>query len=94
MIEYDIPDREGSGSAEVITWLIMRGALSANIRKIHQTYYLPTMTGLATAIYENQSIQPMASETKAYLSHVQHQLAGIDTLPGTYPFDPAMDSFS
>ena len=35
-------------------WLIMRGALSANIKKIHQSYYLPTMTGLATAIYENE----------------------------------------
>ena len=27
----------GLEGAEVITWLIMRGALSANIRKIHQT---------------------------------------------------------
>jgi gallate dioxygenase len=76
----------GLEGAEVITWLIMRGALSANIRKIHQTYYLPTMTGLATAIYENEAIAPMADETNAYLQHVQHQLAGIERLEGTYPF--------
>ena len=38
----------GMEGAEVIMWLIMRGALSANVRKVHQSYYLPTMTGLAT----------------------------------------------
>jgi gallate dioxygenase len=37
-------------------WLVMCAALSANVKKIHQTYYLPTMTGLATAIYENEAI--------------------------------------
>lgn len=77
----------GLEGAEVITWLIMRGALSANIKKIHETYYLPTMTGLATAIYENQAMAPMADETAAYLDHVRHQLAGIESLEGTYPFD-------
>lgn len=76
----------GLEGAEVITWLIMRGALSANVRKIHQTYYLPTMTGLATAIYENQAVTPMADESAAYLNHVHHQLAGIEKLEGTYPF--------
>ena len=77
----------GLEGAEVITWLIMRGALSANIKKIHQTYYLPTMTGLATAIYENQDVAPLANETEAYLKHMRHQLAGIEQLEGTYPFD-------
>jgi gallate dioxygenase len=77
----------GLEGAEVITWLIMRGALSANIKKIHQTYYLPTMTGLATAIYENQDIAPMADETANYLNRVNHQLAGVEKLEGTYPFD-------
>jgi gallate dioxygenase len=67
-------------------WLIMRGALSANIKKIHQTYYLPTMTGLATAIYENESIEPMADTTRDYRSHMKHQLEGIEQLQGTYPF--------
>jgi gallate dioxygenase len=33
----------------------MRGALSAGIRKIHQTYYPPSMTGIATAIYGNHA---------------------------------------
>jgi gallate dioxygenase len=76
----------GMEGAEVITWLIMRGALSANIKKVHQTYYLPTMTGLATAIYENQAAEPVAEETQAYMRHVGHQLEGVDKLEGTYPF--------
>ncbi len=76
----------GLEGAEVIMWLIMRGALSANIRKIHQTYYLPTMTGLATAIYENEAGEPTASQSGAYAAQMQKQLAGIEKLEGTYPF--------
>ena len=51
----DYAHRGGWESAEVVMWLIMRGALSANVKKIHQSYYLPSMTALATAVYENQA---------------------------------------
>jgi gallate dioxygenase len=50
-------------------WLIMRGALSANVRKIHQNYYLPTMTGLTTVIYENESSEMPKRVRAEYLSH-------------------------
>ena len=30
----------GWEGAEVIMWLVMRGALSANIKRVHQSYYL------------------------------------------------------
>lgn len=76
----------GLEGAEVIMWLIMRGALSANVRKVHQSYYLPTMTGLATAIYENEAIEPMADTIRAYREHIGEQLAGVAALDGTYPF--------
>ncbi len=76
----------GLEGAEIITWLIMRGALSANIKKIHQTYYLPTMTGLATAIYENEAVGTVAHEKQAHLDHMHRQLAGVEKLEGTYPF--------
>ena len=76
----------GVEGAEVIMWLVMRGALSANVKKIHQSYYLPSMTGLATAIYENEAVVPMADETESYLQHVRHELAGAERLEGTYPF--------
>jgi gallate dioxygenase len=51
-----------------------------------QTYYLPTMTGLATAIYENEAAAPLAHETEAYRNHIGRQLAGVEKLEGTYPF--------
>lgn len=81
----------GVEGAEVIMWLVMRGAMSASVRKIHQTYYLPTMTGIATAIYENEAVQSMADSGvhERYRAHVAEQLAGTDKLPGTYPFTHA-----
>ncbi len=79
-------EKGGMEGAEIIMWLIMRGALSANITKIHQSYYLPTMTGLATVIYENEAAEPMPETERAYTNHVGRQLAGVEKLPGTYPF--------
>ncbi|HTR39162.1 MAG TPA: gallate dioxygenase [Bryobacteraceae bacterium] len=76
----------GVEGAEVIMWLIARGALSANVRKIHQSYYLPTMTAIATAIYENESVEPMAETNTCYREHIAHELAGIEKLEGSYPF--------
>jgi gallate dioxygenase len=75
----------GVEGAEVIMWLVMRGALSSRIRKLHQSYYLPSMTGIATAIYEDEPSGEARADA-AYLEHVNHQLAGIDRLEGTYPF--------
>ena len=74
----------GVEGAEVIMWLVMRGALSPTVRKLHQSYYLPSMTGIATAIYEDDAA-PQPPDA-AYLAHINHQLAGIETLSGTYPF--------
>jgi gallate dioxygenase len=74
----------GLEGAEVIMWLVMRGALSPKIRKIHQSYYLPSMTGIATAIYEDDAAPAPADDE--YLAHIDHQLAGIEKLTGTYPF--------
>ena len=48
----------GFEGAEVIMWLVMRGALSPTVRKLHQSYYLPSMTGIATAIYEDEAPAP------------------------------------
>ena len=76
----------GVEGAEVIMWLIMRGALSANVRKVHQTYYLPTMTGLATAIYEDLGEQPSAEVTERYREKIRAELAGVEKLEGSYPF--------
>lgn len=80
----------GLEGAEIIMWLIMRGALSAQVRKVHQSYYLPSMTGIGTAIYENQDV-PLPYDDRADLRrHMTHQLAGVEALPGTYPFTHAV----
>ena len=68
-------------------WLVMRGALSAHIKRVHRTYYLPSMTGIATVIYENES-QPITAEAaEKALTRINAQLRGAEKLAGTYPFD-------
>lgn len=80
----------GMEGAEVIMWLIMRGALSAKVTKVHQAYHLPSMTGIATAIYENHSSGlAVAAEQSRHLAHMGTQVAGAEKLAGTYPFDLA-----
>ena len=86
MTQADYARLGGMEGAEVIMWLVMRGALSANIKCLHRTYYLPSMTGIATAIYENEAVEPMADVNADYRRHIGHQLAGAEALTGTYPF--------
>jgi len=76
----------GMEGAEVIMWLVMRGALSANVRKLHQSYYLPSMTGIATAIFENAAQAAVAGETQRHRAHIGKELAGAEALSGTYPY--------
>ena len=42
----------GNEGAEVIMWLIMRGALGARVTKVHSSYYLPMTTAMAVAVFE------------------------------------------
>ncbi len=78
--------RGGVEGAEVVMWLIMRGALSQHVKKLHQTYYLPSMTPIATMILENDSADPPSETVEAYRERVGHELAGIERLEGSYPF--------
>jgi gallate dioxygenase len=86
MTQAELAELGGMEGAEVIMWLVMRGAMSANIEKVHQTYYLPSMTGIATAIYENKASIAVKGETQRHLAHIKQQLAGAEALSGTYPF--------
>jgi gallate dioxygenase len=67
-------------------WLIMRGALAAQVRKLHQAYYLPSMTPIATVIYEDESHEPAGESPQQYRERVTREWTGIEKLPGTYPF--------
>jgi gallate dioxygenase len=74
--------------AEVIMWLVMRGAMSPQLRCLHRSYYLPSMTGIATAIYENAAVEPSAPQDPSgrRSTDADAQLAGIERLTGSYPF--------
>ena len=76
----------GMEGSEVVMWLIMRGALSNKVNKVHQSYYLPSMTGIATAIYENNATQPSAMHVAEHITHMQRQTVGFDAIEGSYPF--------
>lgn len=76
----------GMEGAEVIMWLIMRGALSASVRRVHDSYYLPSMTAIATAIYENEAEPLGEAEAKAHRERIYEQLRGAEALDGTYPY--------
>jgi len=84
----------GAEGAEIVMWLIARGAMSANVRKIHQAYYLPSMTGIVTAIYENEAAAPEAAAVAAHRAHVGRQLDGMERLEGTYPFTLARSTLA
>ena len=42
----------GNEGAEVVMWLIMRGALRHDAKKLHSNYYLPMTTAMAVALFE------------------------------------------
>jgi gallate dioxygenase len=79
-------ERGGFEGSEVIMWLVMRGALSEKVRKLHQAYYLPSMTPIATVIYENDSDDPAEESVDDYRTRIGRQWAGLEKLEGTYPF--------
>ncbi|MFI4869123.1 MAG: gallate dioxygenase [Steroidobacterales bacterium] len=76
----------GAESVEVIMWLAMRGALSDRIVKRHANYYLATTTAMAVALFEDTSAPATPSPIPEHYQP-NPQLAGIDQIPGTYPFD-------
>ena len=73
-------ERGGLEGAEVIMWLIMRGAMGETVRRLHRTYYLPSMTAIATGLWED--VEPHQHEG----GFVDGQLAGAEALAGTYPY--------
>jgi gallate dioxygenase len=79
----------GMEGAEVIMWLIMRGALSDKVRKVHQATYLPSMTNIATVIYEDLGQPASEEDNQAFRDHMSYQLQGAEEMKGTYPFSLA-----
>ena len=70
----------GMEGSEVIMWLIMRGAMGERIERLHGSYYLPSMTAIATGVWQD------AIPHEHTGGFVDLQLAGAEVLPGTYPY--------
>lgn len=81
----EFAERGGMESSEIIMWLIMRGAMSDRFRVVHRDYCLPSMTAIATLIYENDT-EAADDETNRQRRHIGHQLEGLEHLEGTHPF--------
>ena len=47
-------ERFGVEGIELIMWLVMRGALSQQVRCIHRNYYAPMTTGMGLITFEEQ----------------------------------------
>jgi gallate dioxygenase len=82
----DYATKGGMEGSEVVMWLVMRGALAPKVRKLHQAYYLPSMTPIATVIFEDDSPAEAGESEAAYLERIGREWQGLDQLPGTYPF--------
>ncbi|HUO23076.1 MAG TPA: gallate dioxygenase [Caulobacteraceae bacterium] len=76
----------GMEGAEVIMWLVMRGALSNTVRLAHKATYAPSVTNIATLVFEDTGAPPVDEVLDAYRAHVGYELAGAEAVPGTYPF--------
>ena len=90
LIEMSISDYAELGGlegAEVVMWLVMRGALTTKVRKVHQSYCLPSMTATATVVYEDVPEKEQGESPDAYLAKARREYEGVTKLPGSYPFD-------
>ncbi|MFM1886404.1 MAG: hypothetical protein RL026_1561 [Pseudomonadota bacterium] len=76
----------GMESAEIVMWLLMRGALAPTVKVTHKTAYLPSMTTIATMIFDHEPEPMSAKVAEAHRAHMYHQVAGVEKLPGTYPY--------
>ena len=81
--------KAGMEGAEVIMWLIMRAALSDQVKLIHKQTYAPSVTNIATLIFEDSGEAPDPATVEAHRQHIAYELEGAASLAGTYPFTHA-----
>lgn len=91
----DYAKRGGIEGAEVIMWLVMRGALTSKVRKVHQSYCLPSMTATATVIYEDLAEDDEDESPEAHFARARREYEGVSAIEGSYPFtfEPSMRAY-
>jgi gallate dioxygenase len=85
MTHAEYAELGGLEGAEVIMWLIMRGALSPQVTCVHRGAHLPSMTNIATVIYEDDTDIDL-DEVEKHRRQMDCQLDGIENIDGTHPF--------
>ena len=83
----DYAVKSGIEGAEVIMWLIMRGALSDKVNLVHKQTYAPSMTNIATLVFDDQGGEPDSALITAHRNHINYEFEGINDLQGSYPFN-------
>ncbi|WP_375205606.1 gallate dioxygenase [Hyphococcus sp.] len=86
MTHAELAELGGLEGAEVVMWMIMRGALSDKVETTHKAYYLPSMCAIANMVIEERSEDKPKESDEAYMKRINQQTAGIEKLDGTYPF--------
>jgi len=77
----------GMEGAEIVMWMMMRGALSKDVNLLHKSYFLPSMTAIATLVFEDASSEPVDEEShEDYMKRIMWDYADAAKLEGTYPF--------
>jgi protocatechuate 4,5-dioxygenase beta chain len=49
---HELMEQAGAEAVELIMWLVMRGALSPDARRVHRHYYAPMTTGMGLITFE------------------------------------------
>lgn len=76
----------GWEGAEVVMWLMMRGALAAEVECTHKTYFLPSMCPIATMILEEKSGGEPVEDPAKTRERADRDYVGAEDMEGTYPF--------
>jgi protocatechuate 4,5-dioxygenase beta chain len=50
----ELMERAGVEAVELIMWLIMRGAMSKKVNRLHRNYYVPMTTGMGLITFEDE----------------------------------------
>jgi gallate dioxygenase len=76
----------GWEGAEVVMWMMMRGALATEVEVTHKTYFLPSMTPIASMIFEEVRDEAPTETDEQLRQRMERDWAGAEALEGTYPF--------
>ena len=76
----------GMEGAEIVMWMLMRGALAPKVNKLHQSFFLPSMTSIASMVFEDAEEDPSPESQEEYAKRIMWDVEPALGLEGTYPF--------